>query len=336
MSHYRHLTQQQRYHIDAFAQSGLSQNAIAQQLGVHRSTISRELVRNANKHGQYEAAFAHNRYRFRQQDKVQRRIDWPKIREFIDYLLRLHFSPERIVMLVQTRLSELGTFSVEWLYQRIYEDARREGSVSWRYLARSHRKRGRRNPSSQGSRIVGRRSIKDRPEVVDKRERLGDWEIDTVVSQGKQSGMVTIVERKSRLYLAGFVKNLTATAVQAKTVELLKPYQELGFVKTITADNGLEFARHHHIAQALACDFYFADPYRSCQRGCNEHHNGLLRYFFPKGTDFAQVPHSIISAAIKVINSYPKKVLHKKRPVDIMALICDDLSADLNSVALAS
>ncbi|GHT91441.1 hypothetical protein AGMMS49545_07400 [Betaproteobacteria bacterium] len=139
------------------------------------------------------------------------------------------------------------------------------------------------------------------------------------VNAGKQTAVVTALERKSRLYLTAFVPDRRARMVSDTLITLLAPYQQQQMVKTITADNGREFSEHIRIAQHLDCAFYFADPYASWQRGSNEHHNGLLRRFFPKGTDFACVPETALQTATPLINLWPRKNLNGLCPLDMIS-----------------
>ena len=167
-----------------------------------------------------------------------------------------------------------------------------------RYKKRLHKQRGH---------ILGRRSIHDRPAIIDQRGRYGDWEIDTVIGKRGTGAIVTILERKSRFYLVKKVTSKHAQAVAEATVEMLQPFKAL--VHSITADNGLEFADHAVMAKELDTDVYFADPYASYQRGANENANGLLRQYVPKGTDLRTVTGTQLSKYEKRLNLRPRKLL---------------------------
>ena len=314
---YLQLTQEERYQIQALLHAGLSQNAIAKQLCRSQSSISREVARN--KAGvSYTAPLAERHCRRRHASKPKRRKHWAKFDTWVHTLLQLGFTPERIAAESRQRKPFGETISHEWIYLRLREDAR-AGGQWWRYLPRARKKRTpRRAKAGQCGGIRNRVSIAERPDVVATRCRLGDWEVDTVVSAGKKTAVLTAVERKSRLYLVRHVSSRGADAVSKALIQLLKPYAAQGQVHTITSDNGREFAGHEKIASALRCHFYFADPYSSYQRGSNEHHNGLLRRFFPKGTDFARVSTKKLNAAIAMINIWPRRNLNWLCPMDMI------------------
>jgi len=157
-------------------------------------------------------------------------------------------------------------------------------------------------------------SIDERPEIVDQKSRIGDWEIDTVIGKNHKQAIVTIVERASKFSVMKKVEKKTADAVASATIELLRPYQDR--VLTITADRGKEFAYHHKVTKALECDYYFAHPYSSWERGLNENTNGLLRQFFPKGTRFEEVTERAVKRAKGLLNRRPRKTLGYATPTE--------------------
>ena len=177
---------------------------------------------------------------------------------------------------------------------------------------RQGHKRYRRGRKEKAQAIKNAVSIDDRPSIVDSKERLGDWEIDTVLGKHGTGAMVTILERKTRFYVVKKVPSKSADDVTKAIIELLMPYKE--HVHTITADNGREFAGHETIAKALEADVYFAHPYSSWERGANENANGLLRQYVKKGTDLTTVTDSDIEFAVSRINYRPKKCLDFKQP----------------------
>jgi len=132
--------------------------------------------------------------------------------------------------------------------------------------------------------IPNRVGIAQRPAIVDSKCRIGDWECDTVIGKDRKSALVTLVERKTLFTVSAKVTRKNATSVAQAMIALLKPYKDK--VKTLPFDNGSEFCQHEKVADALPAKTYFADPYSSWQRGINENTNGLLRQYFPKGTDF--------------------------------------------------
>jgi len=158
-------------------------------------------------------------------------------------------------------------------------------------------------------------SIDERPEIVEEMRRIGDWEIDTVIGKNHKQALVTIVERKSKFTVMKKVENKTAELVAAATIELLGPYKER--VLTITADNGKEFAHHEKVAEALECDYYFAHPYSSWERGLNENTNGLIRQYFPKGSSFKEIMGKMVKRAKGLLNRRPRKTLDYATPTEV-------------------
>jgi IS30 family transposase len=317
MRSYQQLTQTQRYQIAVLRDAGHTQKRIAEHLKCSQSTISRELRRNGGKQG-YIPQQAQQACTRRHRLKPKRRKDWQALRPWVSEHLKRGFSPQRIAACSRTQQPEGEQVSHEWLYLRIRDEAQGGGEL-WRYLVRGAKRRRARLPRCNArGQIIGRVSIHHRPAEVAGRSQIGHWEIDTVVSAGKQSAVVTALERKSRLYLTRFVPNRRADTVASALVAMLSPWQEASKLKTITADNGKEFAGHALVAGLLHADFYFADPYSSWQRGSNEHHNGLLRRFFPKGTDFAQISRDSLDNATMLINLWPRKNLNWRTPVDMI------------------
>ncbi len=143
--------------------------------------------------------------------------------------------------------------------------------------------------------------------MVQQRSRLGDWEADTIVGKGHQQALVSLTERKSKLTLLAKAEHATAEALEEAMVRLLEPLAQR--VHTITSDNGREFARHQHLAAKLKADFYFAHPYASWQRGLNENTNGLVRQYFPKGSDFATITDTQVERVMQRLNHRPRKTL---------------------------
>ena len=158
---------------------------------------------------------------------------------------------------------------------------------------------------ARASLIPNRVSIEDRPAIVEQNARLGDWECDTVIGSDRKTVLVTLVDRKSLFTLSSKVARKTARNVSNAIIRLLKPYRER--VHTLTFDNGVEFIEHERIAKALNALTYFAHPYSSWERGINENTNGLLRQFFPKGTDFRNVSYKAVYEAVDLLNKRPRK-----------------------------
>jgi IS30 family transposase len=304
---YAQLTQEQRYQISALLKTEHSQNEIAIVLGVHKSTISREIRRNRGKRG-YRPKQAHRFALNRRRNAVQKRIpaeSWAWIEE----MLRQDWSPEQVSNWLKKYTDT--AVSHEWIYQHIYMDKRSGGDLH-KHLRCQKKRRKRIGDYDRRGKIPNQVSIEERPEIVEQRERLGDWEADTIIGAGKQGAIVTLVERKSRFTLLKQVARRTAVAVEDAILELLIPYQAV--THTITFDNGKEFANHQAIAQVLHADMYFAHTYAAWERGTNENTNGLIRQYFPKGSDFSSITDDQILFVKERLNSRPRKCLDFQAP----------------------
>ena len=302
---YSQLTYEQRYLIYEFLKMGYKQTEIAEAIGVNKSTISRELKRNTGKRGyRYKQA---QRRAERRKGKTKRRItpeDWL----IIEGYLQKDFSPEQTSHWV---LQGYGIqVSHEWIYQYIWEDKRNGGQL-YQHLRRKKKYRKRGANGDKRGKIPQRKGIEERPALVDGRERIGDWEADTIIGKGMKGAIVTLVDRKSRFLRMGLVEQRTKEAVKESMIELLKGYP----VHTITCDNGMEFAAHEEIAQALAAEIYFAHPYASWERGTNENTNGLIRQYIPKDEDFRTLTDFDISFVEYRLNTRPRKCLSFTSPI---------------------
>lgn len=307
-----HLTQEQRYKIEAFKKAGYKNTEIADEIGVDKSTIGRELKRNSDsRNGVYRANLAHKKARKRIKEKPKK-ISFTKTMEsrIIDLLSNQEYSPEQIVGISKKESIEM--VSHERIYQFIWND-KKQGGLLYSHLRRKgrrYRKRG--NLKDNRGIITGRIGIEHRPEVVDKKQRIGDFEIDTIIGKNHQGAIVTINDRKSGFLKMKKVKTRKADEVEKATIELLMPYKS--WIKTITADNGKEFANHKAIADALDVDFYFARPYHSWERGANENLNGLIRQYIPKKSDFEQYTDQQVQEIENKLNARPRKRLNYESP----------------------
>jgi len=307
MKTYTQLTQEQRYQIWALMKTGQNQTEIAQQLQVHKSTISRELARNLGLRG-YRPKQAHHRTVFRRQNKAIHQIDsatWG----LIEQQLRIEWSPEQI----RAWLKELKVRMVshESIYQHILKNKHQGGNL-YRHLRCQKQREKRYGTYSRRGQIPNRVSIDQRPAIVESRRRLGDWEIDTIIGKGHRQALVSLTERKSRLLRLAKIPFKSAECVTKAVIGLLKPLADR--VHTLTSDNGKEFAQHQKISAALNAQFYFAHPYSSWERGLNENTNGLIRQYFPKNTDFRTLTLEDIQEVMDKLNNRPRKSLDFKTP----------------------
>ncbi|MDO8753994.1 MAG: IS30 family transposase [Anaerolineales bacterium] len=311
MRTYKQLTSEQRYQISALKRMGHCPTEITKELEVHKSTISRELSRNAGERG----------YRPKQavEKASQRRVNAPRQERIlketwkvVEEKLCQDWSPEQISGWLEK--SQVVRISHEWIYQYILTDKQIGGNL-YTHLRQHGKRRKRYGKYDRRGKLPNRVSIEERPQLVEQRERLGDWEIDTLVSKGHQGALVSLVERKSRYTLLQPVAQRLANVVADATISLLNPFA--GFVHTITGDNGKEFAEHLRIAETLKTNFYFAHPYSAWERGTNENTNGLVRQYFPKKTDFSKVALSETTIVVDRLNHRPRKCLDFKTPFEV-------------------
>ena len=309
MRAYQQLTQEQRYQIYALKQIGHNQTEIANELGVDKATISRELKRNTGGKG-YRPKQAHRLSQERRK-KAKGRITastW----QLVEEKLQADWSPEQISgWLLRNKAVRI---SPEWIYQYVYADYRAGGAL-YQHLRSQKKRRKRLRGRDRRGQLPDRRMIDERPQIVQERSRIGDWEVATLIGTGPQQAIVTLTERKSRLALLGRVSKRSADLVAQMVVQLLKPFQ--GMSETMTGDNGKEFARHAEIATALDLDFYFAHPYSSWERGSNENMNGLVRQYLPKKTDFSQVTSADLVWIMDRLNLRPRKCLGFRTPFEV-------------------
>ena len=309
---YKHLTREERYQIHSLKRQGVSLGCIAAELGRNRSTISRELKRNSAATG-YKPARAHDTALARQSNRRNALHFSTDQWAHAEGLLRLSLSPQQASG--RLRLEKAMRISTESIYQRAYRDKAQGGDLV-SYL-RCQKVRRKRYASGQQRRetLAQRIGIEQRPAVVDKRSRIGDLEGDTVIGKNHQGALVTLVERKSRYTLARQVSSRNSAQVTEAVITLLRPHRRQ--CRTLTFDNGKEFAEHAFMAQCLSARVYFAYPYCSWERGLNENHNGLLRQYFPKKTNFLKVSQHEVCDAVYMLNHRPRKCLGYRTPHEV-------------------
>ena len=309
MNSYKQLAYEQRYQIYFMLKIGISQTDIAKEIGVHRSTVSREMRRNQGRRG-YRPKQAH-RFALSRRNKTKSYIT-PETWDWIDQLIREDWSPEQI----SGWLKRSGDIQIshEWIYQHIYEDKRKNGDL-YRHLRCQKKRRKRYGSYDRRGKLSNRVSIERRPAEVESRQRLGDWEVDTMIGKRHKQAIVTLVERKSRLVLLRKVEQRTAEAVEDAITQLLEPWTH--DVHTITADNGKEFANHEQIAEKLNANFYFAHPNAAWERGSNENAVGLVRQYFPKKQSFDPITNDDTELVMDLLNNRPRKCLDFKSPIEV-------------------
>ncbi len=309
MRTYYQLTQEQRYQIYALQKTGHSGAEIADVIGVHKATVSRELRRNRGGRG-YRPQQA-QKLALARRSKAVSRISantWT----IVEKLLRQEWSPEQISG--RLKKEQKICISHEWIYQHVLADKHTGGDL-YKHLRCQKQRRKRYGTYNRRGKLLNCRSIEERPAIVAHRKRLGDWEVDTMFGKDHKQALVTLTERKSRFTLLGKVSQRSAQAVQNQIYRLLLPVRDK--VHTLTSDHGKEFAYHEQIAQLLQLKYYFAHPYAAWERGTNENTNGLLRQYFPKKHDLQRSSHKDLKQAMARSNSRPRKSLRFKTPFEV-------------------
>lgn len=308
--HYKQLTQGERYQIQVLLEKGFSVTEIGHTLCRHKSSISREIKRNSAR-ARYCAEAAQRLKEHRKSTSYKHIKQSERHADIISKGLLLGWSPENISCRMEVELPEIS-LSHSTIYRRIAKN-KAKGGDWYKLLPRYGKTRWKGGKRKAGrSLIPDRVDISERPEVVEQRQRIGDWEGDTVY--GQDAYLVTLVERKSRLTLIGKVKDKTAETVANEMTALLKRVDK---VHTITLDNGGEFAHHKDVAKAANADTYFARPYASYQRGTNENTNGLIRRSWPKKMKLGKLSNQDIRNMELLINTMPRKVLGGLTPLEV-------------------
>lgn len=315
---YHQLNLHQRIQISILLRRGISQRSIAQEVGVSSSTISRELHRNLKKEGFYDYEHAHNQAKNRR--AIASRRPSKLTTEGKDYIYSLlqtvQASPEQISG--RMKLDGLKAVSFTTIYAMIHQDRKQGGSL-FRYLRRKCKRYNRRpNPLAGRGCIPHRKDIDERPGIVDKKKRLGDIELDTIVGAQRKGAIVSMVDRASKYTKLTLLDRPKAKKV---TEAILDSCNSMPFkAQTFTADNGKEFADHQTITEHTNANVYFAKPYHSWERGLNEHTNGLVRQYLPKGTNFLYVTHHYVQYIENILNNRPRKILNYKTPNEVVGI----------------
>ncbi len=309
---YSQLTEGERNQIYALLQEDVSHGRIAMILGRDISTIGREIRRNRGQRGyrpRQAQRKAHGRRHIPRSYKMT-----PEVIAWIEEKLREEYSPEQISCTMQEYAGI--RVSHERIYQHLWQDKKHGGDLYRKLrIAGVKKRRKRYGQKDWRGKIPNRVDIDQRPAIVEKKARIGDWEADLVSGVHHRGFLVTLVDRRSKYTLIGQVKHKTAADVRTEIVRLLAPHKER--VQTITYDNGREFSAHELINEDLNCRSYFAKPYHSWERGLNENTNGLIRQYFPKGMDLRDVRREELAFVMKRLNHRPRKTLAFKLPHDI-------------------
>ena len=315
MNPYRQITSEERYSLALLRQQGWRAAAIARCLGRHRSTVCRELARNATRHdGAYRPQLAHwyatsRRSRSRRNTRFTAR-DWA----VVEALVREDWSPEQIA----GRLRREGVLSIshETIYRRVWADKQAGGDLCRHFRGAQKLKRKRYGAYDSRGRLAGKRPLASRPPGAEHRSRFGHWEADTVLGAGQAGPCVlTMVERKSGYLALGKLEQRTAPFVNQRAEFLISAQPRL--VRTITVDNGTEFHSYEDLEAKVPARFYFATPHHAWERGTNENTNGLLRQYLPKGASMAHLTQHDCNRLAAKLNDRPRKRLGYRTPKEV-------------------
>jgi IS30 family transposase len=305
---HRHLREEDRKIIYRMRKAGKTQQEIAEVLGVSQGTISKELRRNRGKRG-YRPLQAQKKALERKAGKLPRgRVIQGEVALRVEERLRCKDSPDQICGAM--RLKGYGP-SHETIYRHVIADKRAGGNL-WRNLRTNGKRRYRHRVKASRSKIPNRKGIEERPAVVARRGRYGDWEIDLIAGRQGSGFLLSLYERKSRLGKLVKLPSKGSKETADAIIAALKQYR----VYSATYDNGLEFAEHERIEKALGAVSYFCNPYHSWEKGGVENFNGLVRQYFPKGYDMRLITPEVLAAVEKQLNSRPRKTLKYRRPID--------------------
>lgn len=317
---YKHFSFFDRNEIQFGLQNGQSCRKIARTLGRSPSSVSREIRRNGLDKESYRALNAQKKCRARQKNASRKhKLEHLPLRDYVKAKVEEKWSPEQIEATLELEHPDDARMRIshETIYQYVYADKRQGGELH-SHLRQGHKQRRKRS-GSKGKRggIKNRVSIDERPGIVDAQERIGDWEGDTVIGRSYKRPMATFVDRKSLYLTAAFIQDKSAASLNAGALQAFAHIP--GAARhTLTLDNGTEFAGHESLAPALGMDVFFCHPYSSNERAINENTNGLLRQYFPKGTDFTTVPEEELKEAVEKLNNRPRAKLAFRTPKEVL------------------
>jgi len=237
-------------------------------------------------------------------------LEDPEVHQYVREKIEKRWSPDQIAGRVRR---DFPRSRKRWLSRQTIYDWIHHQAPEWRPLLR----RGGKPPEKRGQ-LTDCVRIDGRSEVINRRRRYGDWEGDTMVGKGRRSALLTLVERKSGYACIGRVDSMKSDMTMCVAKRRMKDLPP-ALRRSVTFDNGKEFAEHAILTKYLALEVYFAKPYASWQRGTNENTNGLLRQFFPKGTDFTQVSHQEVARVEQLLNERPRRRLDYRTPAEILA-----------------
>lgn len=323
---YNHLSQEQRYQIEALLCAGAKQKEIAEIIGKSASTICRELKRNTPKRGRGALMYS---ARIAQRKTQNRHISKPKYIRFTpeqkelarDWLSTLKYSPELIHVEGKKTLGDFVSHETiyKWIWHCKQSHHRKDAGDQLLYKQLAHGKRRRKRGLRRDSRglIPNRVSIEKRPVIVEKRERIGDFEIDLMMGKNHQGALIVMTDRSTLLTRLKKVEGKDSKEIKKGIVRKLYGLKHI--IKTLTFDNDQAFSKHESIGRNLNAQTYFTRPYTSQDKGTVENRIGLIRRFFPKKTDLTKVSMEEVADVERMINNRPVRKFKYKTPNQVFS-----------------
>ena len=309
-----HLSYEQIYTLEVLLKTNKSKAEIASILSVDKSVIYRELKRNSDgRSGKYKALLAQRKYENRLVIKPKKVRVTPEIKTRLFSLIRADYRPEQVVGFLKKNKEE--TVSHETIYRLIWDDKKRKGNLYKHLRRRGRRYRKRGNSKDSRGKIIGRVGIENHPKKAEKREVFGHFEVDTIIGKDHKGAIITLNERASGMLWMKKVESKDAEIVKEKLTEILDEIRP--YLKSITGDNGKEFAGHQYITDEY-CDFFFTNPYSLWERGSNENLNGLIRQYIPKKSNFDDYTDEEIKTIQDKLNNRPRKRYNYETPIFVM------------------
>lgn len=306
----QHFTFSERELLRRLLRENREKPEIARLMNRDRSTIYREIKRNSGQRGYRPKQAQRLSDERRMASRRPCKLDDKEAHRYVQKRLEKGWSPDQISGHSRRDFSRqrkrwLSRQTIyNWIHKRVPE---------WHSLLR----RGGRPPEKRGK-LTDCVRIQGRPRVINRRCRYGDWEGDTIVGKGRRSALVTMVERKSGYTRIGKASDMKSPTTMRVTRRRMKDLPK-SLRRSVTLDNGKEFAEHHKLTDQLEMAVYFAKPYCSWQRGTNENTNGLIRQYFSKGTDFSRISHQAVARVEKLLNERPRRRLDYRTPAEVLA-----------------
>ena len=314
---YTHYNTEERNALQVMEGMGLSKDCMAVILGKHPGSIYRELKRN-RAGGVYTGTEAQQASDQRRKDnKPSPKLGDAALAEEIMKMFKEDLSPDQISGRLKVLYPEQPEkqASTSAIYACIYRETAKDPSLGEHFRQKQAKPRRRKGVKDRRGQITGRVSIDERPKIVEEKSRMGDWEGDTIESAGKKAYIATFVDRKTKFLLARIMPDKTAASLNKAAACAFKPIPAQ-LRKTLTLDNGKEFAAHKTLSQDIGIAVYFAHPYHSWERGLNEHTNGLIRQYLPKKIPFVTLTQKQLDKIVDKINNRPRKVLGYLTPYE--------------------